>query len=160
MSTYRDAHAPRQFRMFWCLLGVIAACTCFAVLAPSADADCTSGGSSCLPGSGYTFDQSWNCGSIADYPVECFYRETTRAESATTHTWGWGSAANNSGGTYYVTIRATGSAGRIWFSGGGNNLARACYQANCNDQEETLLRMQVSHWEAGLRQTIWGHGEA
>ena len=127
----------------------------FATLAgshvDSASANCQ--GSGCLPGSGYTFDQQWNCGVIGPV-VRCWYNATTSESAATSHTWGFGSAAYNGSGSVYV---CTGTSPN-YFIDCGTNLARGCYDSNCNDQgfiwfKEWVYQNTGSH-------TVWGHGLA
>jgi hypothetical protein len=113
-----------------------------------------------LPGSGYTFDVTWNCGAIqTDSGEYCYYNGTLSWSAATKHTWGWGSAAYNGTGTTWVCVEAQFDSGADSFGGCGTNLARSCYFANCNDQDSVYLRMNVQNHGANAH-TIWGHGEA
>lgn len=110
-------------------------------------------GSGCLPGSGYTFDQSWNCGVIA--PIQrCWYNATTSEGSATQHTWGWGSAAYNGAGNVYVCIGTVPN----YFIDCGTNLARGCFDSNCNDQDSIWFKEWV--YQNTGNHTVWGHGKA
>ncbi|HZV76043.1 MAG TPA: hypothetical protein VFF79_20215 [Conexibacter sp.] len=109
-----------------------------------ASADCTSGGSSCLPGSGYSFDSVWDCGVIAEN-VDCYANGN--------HTWGWGSASYSGSGSTYVCIRLSGYA-----LGCGTNLARTCYAASCNDQSVVAFPASVENF--GAPHTISGHAKA
>jgi len=112
-------------------------------------------GVSCLPGSGYTVDRTWDCGQIHSETL-CFYNGVTSRGSAILHTWGWGSAAYNGEGSVSVLLDASIST-LSFFGGAGTNLIRACYNENCNDQEAQLMHMDVSN--TGFH-TIFGHGEA
>ena len=43
-------------------------------------------GNGCLPGSGYTLSETWNCGVLATY-TGCYYPGTTNINNGITHTW-------------------------------------------------------------------------
>lgn len=112
-------------------------------------------GNSCLPGSGYTFEDVWNCGQIHS-EVNCYYKEVTSESSATTHTWGFGSASYSGEGNDEVRLDAH-THELSYFGGWGTNLIRACYENNCNDQDSIFMYEDVGN--AGFH-TISGHGEA
>lgn len=146
--------ARRRGRALLWALAVTVSLAFFVGPAGVASADCTTGGTGCLPGTGYTFDQRWNCGSIdSDLGTYCYYNETKIREHAALHTWGWGSAAYNGSGSTFVCVIGEGH-----FEGCGVDLARACYFANCNDQESSSFQMSVGNF--GDPHTVWGHGEA
>lgn len=132
---------------------------CAAIVALSAGhagtaAACTTGGSSCLPGSGYTLQPSpWSCGTIAA-GVACYYNGTTSSSSAPSHTWGWGSAAYNAGGAN-VDLCVYGG---TYFYGCGVNIARACYFTNCNDQNSVAFPIDVVNFSG--RYQIFGNAKA
>jgi len=142
----------RPWRSLVCSVAALAALLVCLTAGPAA-ADCTTGGSSCLPGTGYTLDDTWNCGAIAA-PTVCYFNSQTNAGSATSRTWGWGSAAYNGTGNVYVCIN-----GGSYFYACGTNLARACYQANCNAQGSNSFLMWVEN-PSSPAHTIFGHGKA
>lgn len=107
--------------------------------------DCTGGGSSCLPGSGYTLDWNWNCGAIGD---------GVRCVGLGGHTWGWASAAYNGSGSVYTCVQLAGYA-----SGCGYNIARTCFSPTCNDQNVVAFAPSVIN-ESGYVHTILGHSKA
>lgn len=141
----------RRPRHLLCLGALLAA---LAVVGPGggvASADCTSGGSGCLPGSGYTLDTVWNCGPL--YPgFDCYANGTTIFGNAVTHTFGWGSASFPE---VPVCIQLGPYAGAC-----ATNVARVCYQANCNDQNANSFRAEVHHRQTGIAWTISGHAKA
>lgn len=116
-----------------------------------ASANCQ--GSGCLPGSGYTFDRTWDCGVIGPV-VRCWYNATTSESSATQHTWGFGSAAYNGAGSVYVCVGTAPN----YFIDCGTNLARGCYDSNCNDQDFIWFKEWV--YQNTGSHTVWGHGLA
>jgi hypothetical protein len=118
----------------------------FAAAAPPASADCTTGGSACLPGTGYVEDRIWNCGSIAAN-VGCYYA------SGGNYHWGWGSADADAGPSAWVCIQ-----GGSYFAGCAYGNARACFSASCNDQDALAFPMWVRH-SYGSSRTISGHGQ-
>lgn len=119
---------------------------------PSAQAFCS--GTGCLPGSGYTYDGTWNCGATT---AVCYEPGTTNYGSAYIHTYGWGSADYDGAGATTVNLCAV-SSGSCYFGGAGTNLIRACYNDNCNDQNAIGLKLGVSSpYES---HTINGHGKA
>lgn len=112
-------------------------------------------GTGCLPGSGYTFDKTYECGLIYERAIqECWYPGVLGEPPGERHTWGWGSADYDGSGTVPVIVL-----GELFF-GHGNNLARACYANNCDDQNIYSLHILVGHTESGARHTIIGHAEA
>lgn len=142
--------APRGSARRWSLPG--AAALAFAVLvmlfampAAPASADCTTGGSSCLPGSGYTGgDVVWNCGAISN-TSNCYYSGGSRLD------WGWGSASADA--STFVCVTGDG-----FFSGCSYSLARACFRASCDDQDSFLFGMRVFH-TYGSGRVVHGHGK-
>lgn len=64
-------------------------------------------GSGCLPGGGYSYDRHWNCGLIYGQIQSCFYPGVLGRPSGQTHTWGWGSADYDGGGTVRVGLDAS-----------------------------------------------------
>ena len=138
-------------RLIGCALALCALSLAF--VPGHASASCH--GNECVPGSGYTFDETWNCGQIHS-EVDCFYHEVTSLGSAIKHTWGFGSASYNGAGN--VEVRIEGRTEELsLFGGWGTNLSRACYNDNCNDQDGVLLYEDVGN--SGFH-TISGHGEA
>jgi hypothetical protein len=122
-----------------------------ALHTPAAHADCTTGGSSCLPGAGYTEAPTWDCGAIST--ETCYYFGTTSASFATARSWGWGSASYGGTGTVFVCIQ-----GDVYFVGCGDNLARACFLASCDDQDSVAFNIAVENFTG--THTINGHAEA
>jgi hypothetical protein len=118
----------------------------------TASADCTTGGPGCLPASGYTFDRIWNCGAINT--ALCYYDGTTSVGSANPQHWGWGSASYDGAGDVFVCIH-----GSTFFVGCGVDLARACFSANCDDQDAATFPLSVRN-QSGVSHTISGHGMA
>jgi hypothetical protein len=152
--------ALRWLACLGALAAVVAALAANGALTGTASADCTQGGSGCLPqGGGYTYDSgSWNCGPINTQDgTNCWANGTTVADNGVRHTYGWASAAYNGSGT--TTVCAGFQNGAAF--GCGTNLARICYQANCNDQDSTSVRVSVQNWSpGGIFHTVWGHAEA
>jgi hypothetical protein len=133
---------------------LLAAGICIAI-ATSAFASCS--GTSCLPGSGYTLDSQWDCGTIDSTSGDACYANGTLAwGNAVTHTWGWGSADYDGAGSTWVCIQAEGGS----FGSCGTNLARACFNTNCNDQSSSSFRLYVENYDGGTRHTVYGHGKA
>jgi hypothetical protein len=118
----------------------------------TAAADCTVGGSGCLPGTGYTFDDTWDCGAITG--DDCYYDTTTSAGSAVNAHWGWGSASYDGTGDVFVCIQ-----GGSYFIGCAFNIARACFFASCDDQDAVTFPLFISN-QSGVSHTISGHGKA
>jgi len=155
MSSTRMAGSRLPLATIWRLIACAALlCALSLAFTPSrAHAFCS--GLGCLPGTGYTIDRTWDCGQIHSETL-CWFNGVTSRASATQHTWGFGSAAYNGEGSVSVAIEAT--TGTIDpFGSSGTNLARACFENNCNDQESTSLYENVSN--SGFH-TIFGHGEA
>lgn len=134
-------------------IGLFLSALCLAFVPGHARAFCQ--GSGCLPGSGYTLDEAWNCGQIHS-EVNCYYNGVTSLGSAITHTWGFGSASYSGEGNDDVRIDAH-TLELSYFGGWGTNLSRACFNDNCNDQDAILMYEDVGN--AGFH-TISGHGEA
>jgi len=159
MASSRMAGSRLSLAAIWRLIACAALlCALGLTIAPGhAAARTPCQGNTCLPeaGSNYTFEAVWNCGQIHS-EVHCYYKETTSLGSATTHTWGFGSASYSGEGTDRVTIEA-GTPEFTYFGGTGTNLMRACYWETCHDQEEIFLHEVV--WNEGFH-TISGHGEA
>jgi len=128
-----------------------------AAAAPKASAAFGCSGTGCLPGSGYTFDRTWNCGLFYGYPTQdCWYPGVLGPPPSSKHTWGWGSADYDGVGHFDVAISAPGG-----FFGRSDRLARACFFSSCNDQGGTLLDAFVRHYAgSGIRHTIYGHTKA
>lgn len=147
----RDRAGLRPWRSI--LLGAVSLTALFFCLAiGSARADCTEGGTSCLPGSGYTFDDIWNCGAIS-FGEDCFYDGVKAIGSATFRMWGWGSASYSGMGNTTVCVQ-----GGSQFAGCGQNLARACALASCNAQVSINMALWVEN--APGTHTIHGHGQS
>ncbi|MDO8214099.1 hypothetical protein [Conexibacter sp. CPCC 206217] len=115
---------------------------------------CTTGGSGCLPGSGYTVTVGpWNCGGIVGSDI-CYYNATLSARAATTSSWGWGSASYDGAGDVYICIQ-----GSIYFVGCAYNIARACYYTTCDDQDLVAFELSVRN-QSGVTHTVHGRGMA
>lgn len=110
-----------------------------------ASADCTTGGISCLPANGYINHDIWNCGAI-NSGARCFYASGSRLD------WGWGSASDDGSPDAVVCVTGTG-----YFSACAGDLARACFRANCDDQDSFSFTLFVEHTYGSAR-TISGHG--
>lgn len=126
--------------------------------ATPATADCTTGGSSCLPGSGYGLtDVNWACGINTE---DCYYDTTTDVTRATLYDWGWVSASYGGAGSVYVCGRGIGigSPPGIAFIGCGYNLARVCGLPSCDDQDGVQARVAVQN-QSGVTHTINGHAK-
>jgi hypothetical protein len=128
-----------------------------AINASSGSAAYGCSGVGCLPGSGYTFDRTWNCGLFYGYPTQdCWFPGVLGQPPSSKHTWGWGSADYDGVGHFNVAIYAPGG-----FYSEGDRLARACFYSSCNDQGGTLLDVLVRHYDgSGVRHTIYGHAKA
>jgi hypothetical protein len=146
-------HVASIIKLIECALVLCALSLAFAPGDASAWPPCQ--GNSCLPTTGYTIDETWNCGQIHS-EVSCYFREVTTLRSATLHTWGFGSASYNGEGSVSVTIEA-GTPELSYFGGTGTNLMRSCYELGCADQDSISMHEQVSN---GGFHTIFGHGEA
>lgn len=130
-----------------CVAGVVTA----LMVVPTAQAQ--------LPGSGYTFDQYWNCGLIYSSQL-CWYPGVLGYNSSYNHSWGPGSADYDGSGSPRVSI-AGGTGSYTYFGADGARLARACYSYTCNDQDSVQMGMSVTHFAGGsIRHTINGHGKA
>lgn len=155
--------APRARSARLALIGLITALCAIAMLrvdSASALSCPPSPLSSCLPGSGYTgTPPQWNCGVLA-VGSDCWSRDTssgtTSFSNGTYHSWGWGSADYDGGGSTTVTICAKSAPNdeACAFGAGGTNLARACYYASCNDQDSwTGWKILIATYPA---HTIYG----
>lgn len=108
-----------------------------------ASADCTTGGSSCLPaGGGWVGRPVWNCGTFAS-TYTCYY-----GSSGTRLDWGFGSASDDA----FVCVTGVG-----YFAGCAFDLARACYSPDCTDQDAVSFALHVTH-SAGTARFVSGHG--
>lgn len=130
--------------------------------AADAQAYCGSGGSSpnqpsCLPGSGYTYDTTWNCGVTAP-DQDCYQPGRFLYENGEIHTWGWGSADYDGAGAVTVTVCAGGAGSCSWYANGYNH-ARACALNNCNDTTANS-KMSVHPFSGSGNHTVYGHGKA
>jgi hypothetical protein len=140
------------------MAGMVAVVMLVLALSSSrADAFCQ--GTSCLPGSGYTQDTTWNCGVLGT-SATCYANGATIIGNAVLHTWGWGSAAYNGAGNVGVCLNAVNSAGTQAFWGDcGTNLARAsALDQPCNDQDSTNYKLGV-FLQGSNPHTIHGHGK-
>jgi hypothetical protein len=150
------AHVQRTARSWRSYICAVASLTALLLaLAGShstASADCTTGGIGCVPGSGYTFDRTWNCGAFNT--ASCYYNGTTSSGSATANHWGWGSASYDGAGDVFVCIQ-----GESYFVGCAYNLARACFYASCDDQDAVQFFLFVRN-QSGVSHTVSGHGLA
>lgn len=146
-------------------VAVVVAATCavlgFAVssfaVPDRATAQCE--GSDCLPGGGYTYEDTWNCGPI--YAQQACYQPGNCLSSicGDNHSFGFGSADYDGGGRIAVGISApcvSGCSGT--FDAVGINLARACARSNCNDVAP-LRKMFVAQGDNN-RHTVKGRGKA
>lgn len=123
------------------------------VVASTSPASAYCSGLSCLPRSGYTLDETYNCGFI-DYGEICFYPGWLNRDGPH-HTWGFGSATYNGAGDADVYVASKFDSGTTAFFGHGTNLARACYEGNCNDQNSAFINHVVYPL---TRHTVIGHG--
>lgn len=144
------ARARLLLRTSICVAASLAATLLIAWSAP-AGADCTTGGSTCLPGTGYdpNPEVQWSC---VINTANCYWNSVTDIRLASFDDFGWGSAAYNGAGTVFVCVR-----GGSVFVGCANNLARACYSASCNDQDIVNIELYVQN-QSGVTHTIEGHG--
>lgn len=145
------------------MLGALVCAALLIALRPApAKATCVPGNpATCLPGSGYTYNQTWNCGSIY-LTQECYFNATLGRSFASAHSWSWGSADYDGVGPLTVCFEA-GTQAQSTFGACGSNLARACWDtANCNDTNAS------TNWVAGVFHdspsgnpfTVLGHAEA
>ena len=118
-------------------------------------------GSGCLPGSGYTFDRTWNCGS-RPAGTKCWWPGYIAHPSGRTHSWGFGSADYDGSGQVNVTVTGCSwietTQCLVHFSASATNLARACWYASCNDQDHLLVDLWVRNNQGPAR--VIGHGKA
>jgi hypothetical protein len=150
-------HRSRRLgRLAIVLLGIALAVAAFN--AARADAECGIPG--CLPGRGYYGDRYWNCGVLN--PNEGCYMGNAgygvrNPGSALLAGWGWGSADYDGGGNSDVCIDANSPGGPLWFWNCATNLARACFNVNCDDQDDytNIFERVYSRYD---RHTIYGHG--
>lgn len=143
------ARARLLLRTFTCVAVSLAATLLLALAAP-AGADCTTGGSSCLPGTGYDDPQvQWSC---VVNTANCYWDSVTDPRFASLDDFGWGSAAYAGTGSVFVCIRGDGV-----FVGCAYTLARACYSASCNDQDIVNIELYTQN-QSGVSHTIEGHG--
>jgi hypothetical protein len=142
------------------VLTVVLAASAVGISAQNAVAQCN--GASCLPGSGYTWDNYWNCGLI--YSGQWCYQpgNCLGVSCADRHTFGWGSADYDGSGTIFVYIGLSGGSAPRAALGGGYGLARTCWRNDCNDQDAYTMYGLVSWQKAGstARHTIIGHAKA
>lgn len=147
----RDHAGRRPWRSF--LLGAVSLTALLLCLCSGSASACISGGAGCLPGTGYTYDNVWNCGTIT-VGDDCYSTGVLNTRTgARFDNWGWGSASYGGSGNLYVCVE-TGS-----FGGCGTNLARACYQANCNAQTLVDMYLWVENTERSSH-TVSGHGKS
>lgn len=147
----RHRAGRRPWRSLLCIAASLAAVLTLCSFAGPAIADCTTGGSTCLPNNGYTDDEVWNCGAIAE-PTNCYFNGTTSSGSATSRYWGWGSASYGGAGTSYVCMQGGG-----YFYACADNLARGCFYASCDAQASISFLMWVEN-HTGTH-TVSGHGK-
>ena len=121
----------------------------------------------CLPGAGFTFDERWNCGLIHTGQFCYSPGNCLGASCAARHTYGWGSADYDGGGSAFVTVGPfcvesfCGSEDSFFGSDWG--LVRACRFGTCVDQNYGRFVMYVQWSSSGsttARHTILGHGKA
>jgi hypothetical protein len=144
--------SPRRY-----LAVLIGAAAVSAALVSATPAGAACGGYSCLPGSGYTFDQTWGCGVIPANGT-CYAPGVTSRSNAEAHTYGYGSAIYNGSGNPVICVAAIIQGGTyVPFGWCGNSLARACYLDSCNDVG-TATNMTVA--PQNTAHTVSGHGKA
>lgn len=138
-----------------CLCGAAFAAGTSAVLQPERSlADCS--GTSCMPGSGYTLDTTFDCGVIL--AATCYANGTTIRANAVRHRYGWASSAYNGAGSTNVGL--CGYDGTVcYFGGTAVDLVRACYYDSCNAQTAVNLWLYVQN-QGAYAHTIFGHGKA
>lgn len=151
------AHHRTGRRPWRSLLRIVASLATVLLLSTAAagpaTADCTTGGSSCLPGTGYTTDDIWGCGVIGDRD-DCYFDSAKNNPGlATPRSWGWGSASYTGAGDAWVCVN-----GATYFFACATDLARACYYASCLDQSVASFLIYVENF-TGLH-TISGHAQA
>lgn len=152
MSSMHHRTGGSPWRSLLCVAALLAAMLLLAG-AGSATADCTTGGSACTPGTGYTTDDIWGCGAIGDRDF-CYFDSAKNAPSlATPRSWGWGSASYSGAGSAYVCVT-----GGSYFFACGTNLARACFSAGCSDQGAASFLIYVQNFTG--THTISGHAKA
>lgn len=149
MHVAHESANARGWRSLLCIAASLAAILLTVGTVGTASADCTTGGSGCLPNGGYTVEYNWNCGAITD-PTRCYYYNTTDVSLATAQTFGWASAAYNGAGTVSLCMHAAG-----YFSACGTNIARGCYYANCVDQSGVSMKVDVQNYTG--THTVVGH---
>lgn len=131
-----------------------------ALIGAAATLNFSSSASAQLPGSGYSFDAYWNCGYLPSGRA-CAEGDgggiIDAGPGTHTHTFGWGSADYDGFGSTQLSIDAlpTGS-GRTW-GGRGENVARACFSATCNDQGSYQY---IMYFTTSPSHTVYGHGKA
>jgi hypothetical protein len=147
----RDHAGERPWRSF--LLGAVSLTALLLCLCSGSASACVRGGPSCLPTTGYTYDNVWNCGTIT-VGDDCFSTGVLNTRTgARFDNWGWGSASYGGSGTLFICVDA------VNFGGCGNNLARACAQASCAAQTSVNLYLWVENTESSFH-TISGHGKS
>lgn len=152
----------RKRRYALAVTTTVVLCSVFALSMRPSEAAAQCNGTNCLPGSGYTWDRSWNCGLIYDNQ-DCFQPgNCLSVRCADLHTFGWGSADYDGGGRIFVNVFLGGGQAPRGALGGGFNLARTCYRNDCNDQDSYAMYGFVSWGTSGstARHTIIGSGKA
>jgi len=147
----RDRAGRRPWRSL--LLGAVSLTALLLCLGPGTATACINGGAGCLPGTGYTFDDIWNCGTITE-GEQCFHDGTLSSGSASVRFWGWGSASYGGTGEYWICVRTA-----RYFGGCGTNLARACAIVDCNAQSSVSMTLWVENTTRTFH-TISGHGKS
>jgi hypothetical protein len=112
------------------------------------------GGPSCLPSGPYNADATWNCGATAQV---CLAAGTVTWGSASIHSWGWGSADYDGGGTITVCFAGEDGPGSGVFGSCGSNLARSCFFSSCVDQ--SVINLAAGVWSSGSSHTVNGHAK-
>jgi hypothetical protein len=139
---------------------VLALAITTVVVAASSESPAACAGTQCAPTTGYTYDRYWDCGPIYDNFIQsCWFPGYLGRPTGNQHTWGWGSADWDGGGSIGVGLDAS-TTSQSRFGGVGTNLMRACYYDGCYDQDGLLLDMRVFHTYREARRTIFGHGKA
>jgi hypothetical protein len=160
---------------FWRLTAYVLAISSLA--AASAASPASAGGP--LPGSGYTWETYFNCGTM-NWSTDCWQpggsckqgRSSSAPACANQHSFSWGSADEDSshGLTVFIDARYnSGNTGNAFSWGYSDmNTARGClyWAQGCYDQDVTYYTMRVG-WSydnsangQGEYFTIYGHGEA
>ena len=119
-----------------------------------ASASCS--GATCLPGTGYSYNNYFDCGVIDPW-VKCWNEGTKSYSSGRSAGYGYGSASYSGAGSTGVNIAGE-TTSVSYFGDGGLNLARACYSNSCNDQDAVFMHLSVE--STGTNHTITGHAEA